>query len=422
MYAHARARYYAQGDPEGLGTALDALEASGESQSAAEAAVFAAHAAWRAGRPADATSLLARALALVDHSRPSRALAAAKAESARLAAFGGRVEEAVALSEEALRLAETLELDELRAAVLNTLGVVRLIQGELRNAVALMEGVVDLAAVRGTEHTRALTNLSVTYDSDGFMGKAEEYVGRAVESATRNGDRTHLLWLESARLRTKLYGEGRWAEALAGMEAFLETIAGLGGHYLEPAIRGGRACILAGMDEVDAALGDIDFVLDLIDDRSDAQTVVPTYMECGFALTMLGDVDRARELVTAALPHIEASRHRAPGVTADNAATVARVGLSDVWLRKHESFAEAGRVWAAQLVYRGRAADAADLYEHIAWPEDVAVARLLAAEQLLEAGRRAEADVQLEGALAFYRRAGATRIVRRAEALLAAAS
>ena len=146
-------------------------------------------------------------------------------------------------------------------------------------------------------------------------------------------------------------------------------------------------------------------------------------MECAHALTILGDIDRARELVDAAIPHIERSRHRAPGVTADNAATVIRVGRADWWLRRYESsFAETGRLWAAFLVYSGRAADAADLYEHIAWPQDAAASRLLAAEQLVAAGRQAEADVQLEGALAFYRRAGARRIVRQAEALLAAAS
>jgi ATP/maltotriose-dependent transcriptional regulator MalT len=365
--------------------------------------------------------MLARARSLLDESRPSRALAATVAESARIATFDGRLDDAVALSEEALRIAGALGLDELRASVLNTLAVVHLIRGELRQAVALMTSVVD-GAVRGTEQTRALTNLSVVFEADGFMGVAEQYVERAVESATRNGDKTHLIWLESANLRTKLYGDGDWAEALARMETFLETISGLGGHYLEPGLRAVRACILAGMDEVDAALEDIEFVLHLLEGLSDTQTVVPTYMECARALTMLGDVGRARGLIDASIPHIERSGHRAPGVTADNAVTVARVGRGDWWLRNQHLWGEAGRLWAARLVYEGRAADAADLYEHIGWPQEVAASRLLAAEQLVAAGRRAEADVQLGGALAFYRRAGATRIVREAEALLAAAS
>jgi tetratricopeptide (TPR) repeat protein len=422
-YARARARYYAEGDAGELEAALAALEAAGDNETAAEAAVLMAHAAWRSGRTSEAPAMLVRARALVGQTRSSPALAATVAESARLAAFDGRVDDAVALSEEALGLVEELGLEELRASVLNTLGVVRLMNGDLREAISLKMGVVEMAAVRGTEHTRALTNLCVTFETDGFMGEAERYALRAVESATRNGDKAQLLWLESSRLRAQVYGEGDWAEALDGMGALLQTFTALGGHYLEPGIRSVRAGILAGRDEVDAALEDIDFALRLLEGRSDAQTMVPTNMECAHALIILGDVDRARGLVDAAIPHIEKSHHRAPGVTADNAATVVRVGRTDWWLRRHEtSFAEVGRVWAAYLMYSGRAADAADLYEHIAWPAEAAAARLLAAEQLVAAGRRAEADVQLQGALGFYRRAGAKRIVRQAEALLAAAS
>ena len=49
-------------------------------------------------------------------------------------------------------------------------------------------------------------------------------------------------------------------------------------------------------------------------------------------------------------------------------------------------------------------------------------AHLRAAEQFVGEGRRAEADMHLDKALAFYRSVGATRYVREAEGLLAAAS
>ena len=52
---------------------------------------------------------------------------------------------------------------------------------------------------------------------------------------------------------------------------------------------------------------------------------------------------------------------------------------------------------------------------------DEASARLCAAEALVREGRRAEADVELNLALAFWRSVGATAYVREAEALLAAA-
>jgi hypothetical protein len=50
---------------------------------------------------------------------------------------------------------------------------------------------------------------------------------------------------------------------------------------------------------------------------------------------------------------------------------------------------------------------------------DAAKTRLRAAELLVRAGRRAEAESQLELALGFFRRAGADRYVGAAEALLA---
>ena len=50
------------------------------------------------------------------------------------------------------------------------------------------------------------------------------------------------------------------------------------------------------------------------------------------------------------------------------------------------------------------------------------LARLRAAEGLAAAGRRAEADAQLQRALAFFRSVGATRYIREGEALLAASA
>ena len=51
-----------------------------------------------------------------------------------------------------------------------------------------------------------------------------------------------------------------------------------------------------------------------------------------------------------------------------------------------------------------------------------AAARVAAAEAHLAVGRRAEADVQLDRALAFYRSVDATALISEAERLLPAAS
>jgi hypothetical protein len=63
---------------------------------------------------------------------------------------------------------------------------------------------------------------------------------------------------------------------------------------------------------------------------------------------------------------------------------------------------------------------AAEIMAEDGWRVDEAELRLRAAEALVAQGRRAEADVQLQKALAFYRSVGATRFIREGEALLAA--
>ena len=67
-------------------------------------------------------------------------------------------------------------------------------------------------------------------------------------------------------------------------------------------------------------------------------------------------------------------------------------------------------------------AAAADTFAVIGSAPDEAFARLRAAESLVLAGRRAEADVQLRSALAFHRAVGARRYVRAGEALLSASA
>jgi tetratricopeptide (TPR) repeat protein len=60
---------------------------------------------------------------------------------------------------------------------------------------------------------------------------------------------------------------------------------------------------------------------------------------------------------------------------------------------------------------------AAELFARIGSAPNEAYTRLRAAEKLLDEGRRAEAEAQLERALAFYRGVGATAYVREAEEL-----
>jgi class 3 adenylate cyclase/tetratricopeptide (TPR) repeat protein len=423
LLAHARARFRAEGEVSELLEARDLLEEMGDVEAAAEAGVLAAHAAWRAGRHAEAEATLDRARELLAGWPPSRAVAEVLAESGRIAVFAGRLEDGERMSREAAELAEKLGLDESRANALNTAGVIALHRGDLRRARSLFEAVLS-GPTSSTERTRALGNLAVTWGTDGFIWEADRLGELAVETASRMGDRIQMLWFEAGAIVQEAFGVGRWHEIPGRVSSFVDSAAAVGGHYMESSVRVVRAVVLASWGDEAGAERDIEVALGLVDLASgDIQNIVPTVMEAAYVNLILGKTERAIELVTLAYPAIRDGGLRAPAVTAEGAFTWIRTGFTKRWLDLCETkFAETGRVWASKLMCEGRAYDAVEIYAHGAWPHEEAVARLLAAEQLIEQGLRSEADAHLQKALAFYRAAGATRVVQQAEELLAAAS
>ena len=77
---------------------------------------------------------------------------------------------------------------------------------------------------------------------------------------------------------------------------------------------------------------------------------------------------------------------------------------------------------AASAFAAGRFEEAASVLAEMGAVADEALLRLRAAEALVEAGRRPEADVHLQRALVFYRSVGATGYIGRAEGLFAASA
>ena len=101
---------------------------------------------------------------------------------------------------------------------------------------------------------------------------------------------------------------------------------------------------------------------------------------------------------------------------------VARCTGADAWLEALERPDPWRSPWLEALpeLLRGDPERAVQLYAALEAPIDAAFARMEAAKVHFASGRRSEAEVHLETALAFYRRAGATRHLGEAEALRAA--
>jgi class 3 adenylate cyclase/tetratricopeptide (TPR) repeat protein len=420
--AAARARFRVEGDPADLIAAVDALETAGDPEGAAETAAAAANAAWRAGRRPEAEALIARAERVLEGREPSPALAAVLAEKARLAGFVESPEAAERVTREALRLAERLDLPELRANVLCTLGNVFFGSAAYDSATRAYDEALTVAPAGSPEMPRVTANRGLIALIEGDGPETLAWLDRAAEAAARAGDLPGLAWVEAGVIIERYYKGGRWDEALTRIAVALERAERAGGTYMAPLMRMHRALMLAARGEARAAEEELDAAMVRLGGSDDFQYRAPMLLAAAQTRLLLGDEEQAVPLVAAvdeALGPPGESRV-VPPLHADAVTTIARCGYGEAWGARFASNATR-RFRAARLAWSGRAAEAADLYA-LAAPEEEAAARLLAAEQLATQGRREEAAAQLERGLAFFRAVGATRVVRGAEALFAAAS
>jgi hypothetical protein len=175
------------------------------------------------------------------------------------------------------------------------------------------------------------------------------------------------------------------------------------------------------MGLVELSVSDLDRSLELVEGGEDLQRTVP-YLFFGASISLrLGDEERARVLLDRVFARFPVAPEPIVGMRANIAATAARVGRTADMLAWLAPALPTPRAEAARLLLAGKTLEAVDLYATFGSPNEEAAVRLFAAQELVAAGRRAEADIQLQRALAFYRAVGAARIVREAETLLAAA-
>jgi len=143
--ASAAARARATGETEQLDAALDALEAAGLREEAAQFAATAAMTVWYATE--DPRAFLERGLKLLEGRPASPARTELLAESARIHWFRGDYERAERELAEAVKLAPTLGSTELQASLLTTQGVVAMTDGDLDEARRLTDAAISIASI-----------------------------------------------------------------------------------------------------------------------------------------------------------------------------------------------------------------------------------------------------------------------------------
>jgi len=404
-----------------LEAAYEALLEAGDEESAAEAQLMVAPMVWHMGDRDGCFERLDRAAVLLQDAEPSRAKAYLLSQVSRYHVLAGENDEAIRVGEDALVIAERLGLDEIRASALNSIGVSRIETGDIRGIHELERSIEVALAANSAECVRGYTNLaSMLVAMLGELDRGIEIDAEGIRAAERFGDEIGLRFLRGHDL-ISTFLVGRWDECLVLADDFISASEAGSPHYMESAARGERAAILLARDADHEAVAEARASVQLARRTRDPQAVEPVYGMAATVLYQAGETHEAEGLIGELLdswtprPRYLELVHRALWCVVDlghgeRLASLLDGALDSPWTD------------AARAALSGDLVTAAEIHAGIGARPHEAAARLRATKHFIESGRRADADEQLQRALAFYRSVGATRYIREGEAMLAAAS
>ena len=410
--------------PELLFQAVDLARAAGDLGRAAEAETLLCEMYWLMGQRDVAFEHLAAAEELVADASVSYSKAYVMANVGRFRMLAGDSEHAISIGWQALVMAEELEHAELQAHALIDLGIARMQSGDDARGTEELERGIEIAdSINSIEAARAYGNLASGLSDQGDLERSWEMVAEGRLRAERFGLDDWLLWLRGEGAYP-LYYQGHWDESLRVLDELIDEFA-VHRFWMETPCRQLRGHIRLGRGDEAGAREDSERALELGREAKDPQALWPS-LSFAARVAGLSDPDRAGDLMTELLSEWKARGcFRASELSwAPDAAIVLRLlGREDDYLPEARETANTSRWRQAAIAFlSGDLAGSADIYADIGAGPDEAYARLSLAEVLLGEGRRSEADLELEKAMAFWSKAGATAYLRQGEALLAEAS
>jgi tetratricopeptide (TPR) repeat protein len=424
LFQLGRARYIA-GDvePDLLAAACDALLACSDREGAAEAEASLSLLYSMRGEQDRASGHLNRAREQIEDREPSRAKAYVLSHVARSLLRASANEEAIDVGREALHIADQLALDDgLRAHILQDIGQSRLECGDADGLADLEQSVaIALAADNPDMVCRSKGNLAGALWELGQLERADALDEEALQTASRFGLIANERWFRAELVFTQ-FGLGRWAEALAGADPLLAEVEAGSPHILAMMCYFVRSHIRLGHDDIPGAVADAERALDIARLAKDPFNLFFIEAQCAYVFWESGDVERAALLAGEFLADLQARRRLHPARVAMHvlAWTLSRLGRGQELIDAIPSavpWVDAALAFAA-----GDLSEAADICGAMGALAEEARDRLWLAEALVKQSRRAEADVHLHRALAFYRSVDATRYIRMGEALFAASA
>jgi class 3 adenylate cyclase/tetratricopeptide (TPR) repeat protein len=412
---YGEARFHAEAaGADVLAEARDAFLALGDRESAAEAMVCLGELRWAEG-DAEAFDHLERAAALLADSPPSPAKAHVLGSLARFRMIAAENDEAVRVGQEALEMADRLGSAELRAHVLASMGLARARVGDPRGLDDLRESIAAAVSINSLESVRAYSNLGNAVLDAGDLEQAFELHEQGRAAARRFGDADRILWFEGERMY-EWYWRGRWDEAVELADRLVAQVEAGSPNIVEQDAKFVRSRIRLARGERTGAFEDSTRALGLGRRADYPEVVVPALALQARVLVETGRPGESEPLADELLS-LWPQRCPTSYWVADLAFTLRALG------RDQRLLAAVKAVRTESLWLEAAAAEtfsnAANVYAAVGSLPDEAHARLRAAEELVQAGSRAEAAPQLAQATDFFRSVGAAGYLREAEALLA---
>ena len=422
LYSYADALYIADDERalHALEVARDALLEAGARETAAEAELSLSRIWWHRGQSEQARLHEASAEELVGGAS-SAAAARVLAYIARTRAIGGDPSEGLRLATEAMTMAETLQIEELRAHALATIGLAKNYLGD-PGGWEDETRALELAMAANSPLAGSIANNVAVHATFAFdLRRASELFDEGLRIAERFGDASGARWLRGQRASAAAFFE-RWDEALAMLDEFIGECEEGSPHYLESAVRRERGRVREARGDVPGALEDYERALALARSTNDPQELLPSLGAAVAAFEGHGRACDARTLARELVDLAGSYPHDAVWALALDFLH-ARTAL------EHESGLRETLRNAPHIPWKDVAfacldrefARAAEMWADAGSPTWEARLRLRAAEELIETGRRAEGEAELQKALAFYRTVGATFYIQRGEALIALA-
>jgi tetratricopeptide (TPR) repeat protein len=399
---------------------VNELEAAGEIEAAAAAAVVLSRHLWSVGDVERHDVYVERALDLVGDQPDSAARVGAIANQAARHGFDGRHREARDLATEALPAAERLGLDDMRVRLLETRAYTRLTARDEGGFDDFAEAIRLATEIHAYDrlHT-ALNNFMEKQLGLGQLEAALETFSAMQRNMERYVTETERRWILMLT-GNFAFIEGKWAEAAQAIEQFIAEVEAGSPHYLESPVRLLRAWMRRAAGEIAGASEDGEKALDHARRVNEAQLLSQALFGRAAVLLDEGRGPEALKLAREALEQGERFVHVLNDTIIVDAAWVMHdLGLGEEYAPLLELSADRPWAEAGSAICSGDFRRAADVLAEIGYRPGEAYARLRAAAELVEEGKRAEADAELTPALAFWREVGATRYVREGEALLA---